>query len=106
MLQYWLGEIPSNPQPFFYNFYFIMTARVDYHINCTYLCHHLWVWRHQLTKVYTYFLGDIDNFKEFSFCNFEYLLSMMHMTSVQSLINNLQMTFSHVLDAEIYLVLR
>ena len=48
----------------------------------------------------------MNNLKEHSFCNYEYLLAKMHATSVLHLLADLERTIAHALDAEIYLILR
>ena len=50
--------------------------------------------------------GNLDAFKEHSLCNFEYLLARLGSSSIQSLVNDLEMTFASVLDADIYVVLQ
>ena len=53
------------------------------------------------------FLGDIDSFKEHSFCNFEYLLAKMHaMRSVHGVMGELELTLGRVLDPELHVTLR
>ncbi|XP_076072405.1 protein qui-1-like [Mytilus galloprovincialis] len=48
--------------------------------------------------------GDISLLKEYVFCNFEYLLALTHSSSVDFLLEILQITMKQVLDAEISIV--
>ena len=50
--------------------------------------------------------GDIAALKKNSFCHFEYLLAKLHSSSVRHLVLDLQTVCAHVMDAELYLLLR
>ncbi|XP_013395515.1 NACHT and WD repeat domain-containing protein 2-like [Lingula anatina] len=56
--------------------------------------------------IHLLFSGDVDQFKEHTFCNFEYLMAKLHLMGVHCLINELQYSQCHVLDPELYLVWR
>ena len=52
-----------------------------------------------------YFLvGDIDRLKEYTLCNFEYLLSKIHGLSIDQLLWEFDIICSNILDADILLV--
>lgn len=49
-------------------------------------------------------LGDIDRLKEYTLCNFEYLLSKIHGLSIDQLLWEFDIICSNILDADILLV--
>lgn len=48
--------------------------------------------------------GDIENFKEYAFCNFEFILAMAHALSIHEVLRNLEYVFLHLHDQEIFLI--
>lgn len=50
------------------------------------------------------FAGDSKRLKEHALCNFEYLLSMVDSSSINRVLQNLRLTLSILVDAEIFLI--
>ena len=48
--------------------------------------------------------GEIEAFKEYTFCNFEYIMALLHSTSVREILHYLDITLANLLDLEINLV--
>ncbi|XP_033752140.1 NACHT domain- and WD repeat-containing protein 1-like isoform X2 [Pecten maximus] len=74
------------PQPLLYNEHQYNQRRIDM----------LWI---QLLQS-----GSIPMLKEKTFCNFEYMLAMAHSKSADTLLDNLRLTTSNLLDADILMV--
>ncbi|XP_069122816.1 protein qui-1-like isoform X2 [Argopecten irradians] len=74
------------PQPLLYNEHQYNQRRIDM----------LWI---QLLQS-----GSIPMLKEKTFCNFEYMLSMAHSKSADTLLENLRLTTSNLLDADILMI--
>jgi hypothetical protein len=61
---------------------------------------------HLFTSDLLLILGEISLLKEHTFCNFEYLLALIHSTSIDNAIGILESTLRQVLDPEIDLIYR
>ncbi|XP_061166036.1 protein qui-1-like [Saccostrea echinata] len=49
-------------------------------------------------------LGDAKRLKEHALCNFEYLLSMIDSSSINTVLQNFRLTLSRLVDAEVFLI--
>lgn len=61
---------------------------------------------HLFTSDVLLILGELSLLKEHAFCNFEYLLALIHSTSIDNAIGILESTLRQVIDPEIDLIHR